>query len=359
MCRGEEFLTDPRVHVELLPQLPRQARFERLGAVAFAAGEFPVAFQVHAGLAPGDEQPAVALDDRGGHHDSRHRRSVPFVSFVSFVSFVRERQLALIGQTRHFGLRATQTIAPKFTGRFNKGVDYVGDVAQFAREFREDIAAIAFAVQKYGLPANLKLSVHSGSDKFSIYKSIHDAVTSTGAGVHLKTAGTTWLEEIIGLAIEEFDVGRLLSDPEAQRIVVEALLEIRIVEAGLGQGLDLADGGEVVDIVARQAAAVDAERVDVEFAAGPADQFLEVAVDGEIKPAEMDGAAARSSRDIGDVVADPDGAEIQPLGREPVMPFVEPFRGQPFGGIFVLGAGVCACARRGAHSARRCHCQSA
>ncbi|HMG02688.1 MAG TPA: tagaturonate epimerase family protein [Edaphobacter sp.] len=93
-----------------------------------------------------------------------------------------------------------QTIAPKFTGRFNKGVDYVGDVAQFAREFREDIAAIAFAVEKYGLPANLKLSVHSGSDKFSIYKSIHDAVTSTGAGVHLKTAGTTWLEELIGLA---------------------------------------------------------------------------------------------------------------------------------------------------------------
>ena len=93
-----------------------------------------------------------------------------------------------------------QTIAPKFTGRFNKGVDYVGDVPQFAREFREDIAAIAFAVKKYGLPANLKLSVHSGSDKFSIYKSIHDAVKSTGAGVHLKTAGTTWLEELIGLA---------------------------------------------------------------------------------------------------------------------------------------------------------------
>ena len=93
-----------------------------------------------------------------------------------------------------------QTIAPKFTGRFNKGVDYAGDVQQFAREFREDIAAIAFGVKTYGLPANLKLSVHSGSDKFSIYKSIHDAITTTGAGVHLKTAGTTWLEELIGLA---------------------------------------------------------------------------------------------------------------------------------------------------------------
>ncbi len=93
-----------------------------------------------------------------------------------------------------------QTIAPKFTGRFNKGVDYVGDVAQFAREFEEDLAAIDFAVKRYGLPENLKLSVHSGSDKFSIYKAIHDAVVKFDAGVHVKTAGTTWLEEIIGLA---------------------------------------------------------------------------------------------------------------------------------------------------------------
>ena len=93
-----------------------------------------------------------------------------------------------------------QTVAPKFTGRFNKGVDYVGDVAQFSKEFNEDLAAIAFAIRTYGLPRNLKLSVHSGSDKFSIYKAIHDAVTAHGAGVHLKTAGTTWLEEVIGLA---------------------------------------------------------------------------------------------------------------------------------------------------------------
>ncbi len=93
-----------------------------------------------------------------------------------------------------------QTIAPKFTGRFNKGVDYVGDESQFAKEFNEDLAAIAFAVKTYGLPENLKLSVHSGSDKFSIYKVIHDAVKKFDAGVHLKTAGTTWLEELIGLA---------------------------------------------------------------------------------------------------------------------------------------------------------------
>ncbi len=93
-----------------------------------------------------------------------------------------------------------QTIAPKFTGRFNKGVDYVGDVDQFRREFNEDLAVIAEAIQRYGLPSNLKLSVHSGSDKFSIYSAIRDAIQTKGVGVHLKTAGTTWLEELIGLA---------------------------------------------------------------------------------------------------------------------------------------------------------------
>ena len=93
-----------------------------------------------------------------------------------------------------------QTIAPKFTGRFNKGVDYVGDKTQFEREFNDDLAVIAFAIQKYGLPKNLKLSVHSGSDKFSIYPAIRRAVKKFNAGLHIKTAGTNWLEELIGLA---------------------------------------------------------------------------------------------------------------------------------------------------------------
>ena len=93
-----------------------------------------------------------------------------------------------------------QTIAPKFTGRFNKGVDYVGDLAQFEKEFNDDLAVITHAIMAYGLPENLKLSVHSGSDKFSIYPIMGDALRRTGAGVHVKTAGTTWLEEWIGLA---------------------------------------------------------------------------------------------------------------------------------------------------------------
>ena len=93
-----------------------------------------------------------------------------------------------------------QTIAPRFSGRFNKGVDYVGDPADFEREFREDLAVCQAAVAEFGLPADLKLSVHSGSDKFSLYQPIRRTLDETNAGVHIKTAGTTWLEEIIGLA---------------------------------------------------------------------------------------------------------------------------------------------------------------
>lgn len=93
-----------------------------------------------------------------------------------------------------------QTIAPKFSGRFNKGVDYVGDVAAFEREFDEDVAVVGYCREEFGLPSNLKLSVHSGSDKFSIYGSIGSVIARHDAGLHLKTAGTTWLEELIGLA---------------------------------------------------------------------------------------------------------------------------------------------------------------
>ena len=102
-----------------------------------------------------------------------------------------------------------QTFAPKFTGRFNKGVDYVGDLKQFEKEFEEDLKVIAWAVKELGLPANLKLSIHSGSDKFSIYPIMGRLIRKYDAGIHVKTAGTTWLEEIIGLS---------LADPEALKL---------------------------------------------------------------------------------------------------------------------------------------------
>jgi len=111
-----------------------------------------------------------------------------------------------------------QTIAPKFTGRFNKGVDYRGDLAQFEKEFEQDLQVIAEAVKEYGLPSNLKLSIHSGSDKFSIYPIMGRLIRKYDTGIHIKTAGTTWLEENIGLAV---------ADPKAlelaKKIYVNAL----------------------------------------------------------------------------------------------------------------------------------------
>ena len=94
-----------------------------------------------------------------------------------------------------------QTIAPKFTGRFNKGVDYVGDVEQFTKEFEQDVLVIDYAVKEFGLPEDLKLSVHSGSDKFTIYPIMAEIIKRYDKGLHVKTAGTTWLEEVIGLAV--------------------------------------------------------------------------------------------------------------------------------------------------------------
>lgn len=107
--------------------------------------------------------------------------------------------LVILAMIADAGIPA-QTVAPKFTGRFNKGVDYVGDLAAFEREFEADLAVIAHAVKAFGLPESLKISVHSGSDKFSLYPVIRRLVAKHGAGLHLKTAGTTWLEEVLGLA---------------------------------------------------------------------------------------------------------------------------------------------------------------
>ena len=104
--------------------------------------------------------------------------------------------LAMIAQ---YGIPA-DTIAPKFSGRFNKGVDYVGDVAQFEKEFEQDVAVLRFAAEQFGLKDSLRLSVHSGSDKFAIYPVMNRIIKKYNAGLHVKTAGTTWLEEVIGLA---------------------------------------------------------------------------------------------------------------------------------------------------------------
>jgi hypothetical protein len=76
----------------------------------------------------------------------------------------------------------------------------VGNVTQFTKEFEQDVAVISSAVKSFNLPKDLKLSVHSGSDKFDIYQPINQIIKKYDVGLHLKTAGTTWLEELIGLA---------------------------------------------------------------------------------------------------------------------------------------------------------------
>lgn len=130
-----------------------------------------------------------------------------------------------------------QTIAPKFTGRFNKGVDYVGDVGVFAGEFETHVRMLPVAIGEFGLPENLKLSVHSGSDKFSLYRPIREILTRHGAGLHLKTAGTTWLEEVIGLALSG---GRGLE--VAKQIALEALDHREELSAPYATVLDIRAG---------------------------------------------------------------------------------------------------------------------
>ncbi|MGE0079263.1 MAG: tagaturonate epimerase family protein [Bacteroidales bacterium] len=105
----------------------------------------------------------------------------------------------ILAELKHRGVEV-QTIAPKFTGLFAKGVDYEGNIDLFAKEFEQDVAVIQFVIKELGLPKSLKLSVHSGSDKFAIYPIMRKALEKFDAGIHVKTAGTTWLEEVIGLA---------------------------------------------------------------------------------------------------------------------------------------------------------------
>ena len=136
-------------------------------------------------------------------HIAARKESGSFITEVSMDETAEPQsptELFFILAAIHESGIPAQTIAPKFTGRFNKGVDYRGDIEQFNLEFDQDICIIREAVRCFGLPNDLKLSVHSGSDKFAIYPGIREALAKHNAGVHIKTAGTSWLEELIGLA---------------------------------------------------------------------------------------------------------------------------------------------------------------
>lgn len=103
-------------------------------------------------------------------------------------------------------------VAPRFTGRFLKGIDYLGDVRRFEDDFENHVAALRFAVTNFKMKTELKLSVHSGSDKFSLYPVMNCVLKRHDAGLHLKTAGTTWLEEIAALAESGGDELQLARD---------------------------------------------------------------------------------------------------------------------------------------------------
>jgi hypothetical protein len=93
--------------------------------------------------------------------------------------------LWVAAELRRLGVRWV-SLAPRFVGRFEKGVDYIGDLAQL----EDDLAAHAALARHFG---PYKLSLHSGSDKFSVYPV---AARLTRGLVHLKTAGTSYLEAL-------------------------------------------------------------------------------------------------------------------------------------------------------------------
>ncbi len=95
------------------------------------------------------------------------------------------------------GVRFT-SLAPRFIGRFEKGVDYIGDLAALDLELAKHSAVTA----RFG---SYKLSLHSGSDKFSVYPLI---AKHWGKRIHIKTAGTSYLEALRALAMSEPELFR-------------------------------------------------------------------------------------------------------------------------------------------------------
>ena len=146
-------------------------------------------------------------------HIEAHKGTGNFIAEVSMdevdVPQSPEELFFILGALNQEGV-IFNTIAPRFTGSFHKGIDYIGDLNSFAEEFEKDILIIEFAKKEFGLDNGLKLSIHSGSDKFSLYPIINRLIRKHDQGIHLKTAGTTWLEEIAGIILsgkKGFDFG--------------------------------------------------------------------------------------------------------------------------------------------------------
>ncbi len=142
------------------------------------------------------------------------------------------------------------SLAPRYVGRFEKGVDYIGDLVEFDAEFARH-AAIARVLGPY------KLSIHSGSDKFSVYPLM---AKHTRRLAHLKTAGTSYLEalralataspaffrEILALARARYDEDRATYHVSAD--VARTPDPATLSDAELPGVLDTFDGREVLHV---------------------------------------------------------------------------------------------------------------
>ncbi|MEW5813954.1 MAG: tagaturonate epimerase family protein [Spirochaetota bacterium] len=142
------------------------------------------------------------------------------------------------------------SLAPRFVGEFQKGIDYIGSVEEFERQFKEhcDIA------KAYG---NYKISIHSGSDKFSVYPVIGKY---TQGRLHLKTAGTSWLEAVRTIAknrpglYREMHKKALANFPEAKKLyhITADITKIQdvdsIADRELPEYLNIADSRQLLHI---------------------------------------------------------------------------------------------------------------
>jgi hypothetical protein len=155
------------------------------------------------------------------------------------------------------------SLAPRYIGRFEKGVDYIGDLGEFEAEFARH-AAIARAVGPY------KLSLHSGSDKFSIYPVI---ARHAGDLVHLKTAGTSYLEALLAFALRRYDEDKATYHVSADPGKVP--LSEDLADSELPGVINLFDGrqllhvtfGSVLDRFGKRLKAVLTEHEEAHYAA--------------------------------------------------------------------------------------------
>ncbi len=223
------FTADP---IELVPDLPADAPADAIDAayadVPWSALEdnarafesrYPAHLDLDSGslqLPPAALRAAAARFGAAAVHVARmHRHLVSTLGLDAFEFEVAVDEIAyrttpidhvyLATELQRLGV-TWASFAPRFVGRFEKGIDYLGDRA----EFEADVEIHAAIARRFG---GYKLSIHSGSDKFSIYEG---AARATRGAVHLKTSGTSYLVALATIAAAE---------PELMRRVWQVALE--------------------------------------------------------------------------------------------------------------------------------------